>query len=310
MGEEVLPLIHLSRVVGRRREARISGLMLILPLFLVLLVLEWALDAGSRGSITGAGTAWPCSVGILCKFSAFLGTLHWPLDTVDMGHFGISFLELLILFEQLAGHRFLSEKVTWPHVRAYLPVFSSVPVSEGNEIRHGCQFISSLLELFGFLPCGVGSHTSRLRHLGWNQCSLVFLPGRWNLVTISAFKAICGVLGYPNGSAAELLHGTLSLRHCTFIFTLHFLPWSLPTVGNGSGKRWYVTLGHVPDDRSYVVKMVRLTRKTRPGVSSHCNPDPGHPTLRRWKRLRPPSSEGVGGEVGGPRNLFPRLVVG
>ena len=39
-------------------------------------------------------------------------------------------------------------------------------------------------------------------------------------------------------------------------------------------------------------------------------PDPGHPTLRRWKRLRPPSSEGVGCEVGEPRNLFPRLGVG
>ena len=55
---------------------------------------------------------------------------------------------------------------------------------------------------------------------------------------------------------------------------------------------------------------VGLTRKTRPGVSSRSNPDPGHPTLRRWKRLRPPSSEGVGGEVGEPRNLFPRLGVG
>ena len=58
------------------------------------------------------------------------------------------------------------------------------------------------------------------------------------------------------------------------------------------------------------VKRVRLTRKTRPGVSSHSIPDPGHPTPRRRKRLRPPSSEGVGGEVGKPRNIFPRLGVG
>ena len=41
-------------------------------------------------------------------------------------------------------------------------------------------------------------------------------------------------------------------------------------------------------------KRVRLTRKTRPGVSSHSNPDPGHPTPRRWKRLRSPSSEREG----------------
>ena len=39
-------------------------------------------------------------------------------------------------------------------------------------------------------------------------------------------------------------------------------------------------------------------------------PDQGHSTPRRWKRLRPPSSKGVGGQVGEPRNLFPRLGVG
>ena len=89
-----------------------------------------------------------------------------------MGHFGVSFLELLILFEQWAGHRLLSEKVTRPHV---LP---SVPVSEGIEIRHGCQFLSSLVRALDklpggigrFLPCTLGTHLSRLRHVGWNQC--------------------------------------------------------------------------------------------------------------------------------------------
>ena len=52
-------------------------------------------------------------------------------------------------------------------------------MSEGIEIRHGCQSISSLVRALAkfpgglgrFLPCGLGSHTSRLRHLGWNQCS-------------------------------------------------------------------------------------------------------------------------------------------
>ena len=85
------------------------------------------------GHITGADiSAWPCSVGILVRFTSFLGTLHWPSGSVDLGHFGISFLELLILFEQWAGHRLLSEKVTRPHVRAGRPIlFLSVPVSEG-----------------------------------------------------------------------------------------------------------------------------------------------------------------------------------
>ena len=60
-------------------------------------------------AITGVDiAAWPYSVGILCKFTAFLGTLHWPMGSDDMGHLGVSFLELLILFEQWAGHRLLS----------------------------------------------------------------------------------------------------------------------------------------------------------------------------------------------------------
>ena len=42
-------------------------------------------------------------------------------------------------------------------------------------------------------------------------------------------------------------------------------------------------------------KRVRLTRKTRPGVISHYNPDPGHPTPRRWKILRSPFLRGRGG---------------
>ena len=92
----------------------------------------------------------------------------------------VPFWELLILFEQWAGHRLLSEKVIKPHVRANRPILiPSVPASEGTEIRHGCQFISSLVRALGkvpggggrFLPCRLGSHMSRLRHLGWNQCS-------------------------------------------------------------------------------------------------------------------------------------------
>ena len=107
------------------------------------------------GCISGADiAAWPESVGILCKFTAFLGSLHWPVDAVDMGHFGVSFLELLILFEQRAGHRLLSEKVTRPHVRANRPILiPSVPVSEGIETRHGCQFISSLVGALAKLLC-------------------------------------------------------------------------------------------------------------------------------------------------------------
>ena len=117
-------------------------------------------------------------------------------------------------------------------------------------------------------------------------------------------------MGILKVSALELLDGTLKLRHCTEVFTMRFPPWTLPWVGTGDGNGRFVTTGHLPDAGSDVGKRVRLTRKTRPSVVSHVYPDPGHSTPRRWKRLRPPSSEGEGGEVGGPRNLFPRLGVG
>ena len=63
-------------------------------------------------------------------------------------------------------------------------------------------------------------------------------------------------------------------------------------VGDGGGKRRFIT----PDlpETGNMGKRVRLTRKTRSGVSCHSIPDQGHPTPRRWKRLRSPSSEGVG----------------
>ena len=62
-------------------------------------------------------------------------------------------------------------------------------------------------------------------------------------------EAVCEVLGYPEGSALELLDGTLKLRHCPTLFTMHFPSWSLPRVGNGGGKRQFITPGHLSDGR-------------------------------------------------------------
>ena len=74
---------------------------------------------------------------------------------MTLGHFGVSFLELLILVEQWAGHLLLSEKVIRPHVRANCPILiPSVPVSEGIEIRHGCQFL--IVAWFVPLPSCLG----------------------------------------------------------------------------------------------------------------------------------------------------------
>ena len=249
------------------------------------------------GHITGADiSAWPYSIGILVRFTSFLCTLHWPSGSVDLGHDGISFLELLILFEQWAGHRLLGEKVTRPHVRAGRPIsVSSVPVSDGIAIRHGCQFISSLVRALGklpgglgrFLPCQVGTHLSRLRHLGWNQCSHGLTSRPLESCHHLCLSAVCGLLGYPKGSAAELLDGALKLRCCTTPFSSRFPTWSLPPVGNGRIRNFDAATGHSVGEGSNMVKRVRLTRKTRVSVSPVSIPDQGHSTPRRWKRLRP-----------------------
>ena len=123
-------------------------------------------------------------------------------------------------------------------------------------------------------------------------------------------KAVCGVLGYPTGAAAELLDGTLKLRYCTTVFPNRFFSWVLLTSGSGVGKRYAVTSDILLDCKSNFGKQVWLTRKRRPGIPVHDVRDPGHPTARRWKRLHPPDSSGAGRKVGEPRNLFPRLEVG
>ena len=86
---------------------------------------------------------------------------------------------------------------------------------------------------------------SRLRHVGWNQCSHGLDSRPLESCHHQCLKAVCGVLGYPKGSALELLDGTLKLRHCTDLFTKRFLPWSLPWVGSGDGKRHFVSTDHL-----------------------------------------------------------------
>ena len=116
--------------------------------------------------------------------------------------------------------------VTRPHVRANRPIsISSVPVSEGVEIRRRCKFISGLVRALAklpggsgrFLPCRVGTSMSRLRHLGWGQCSHGLASGPLESSHHQCLKAVCGVLGYPSGAASELLDGTLKLRYCTTV---------------------------------------------------------------------------------------------
>ena len=148
-------------------------------------------------------------------------------------------------------------------------------------------------------------------HFGWEQCS----RGLTSRPLENCLQAVCQILGHPRGAAMELLDGTLELCHCTRLFTRSFSPWVLSRFGRGSGSgKWsMVVCCNLLDCRGNFGKRVRLTRKRHPGIPALSYPDPGlvgHPTPRRWKRLHPRDSSGVGREVGEPRNIFLGLGLG
>ena len=102
-------------------------------------------------------------------------------------------------------------------------------------------------------------------------------------------------MGYPRGSAAELLDGALKLRCCTAPFSKRFPTWTLPPVGNGRIRSFGVATDHSLDEGSNVVKRVRLTRKTHVGVSIGLQSGPGALNAKAMEKIALPSSEGVGG---------------
>ena len=48
---------------------------------------------------------WPFSTGALVKLAAFLSSLSWPSEVTDLGPGGVSYVELLILYERWAGEK-------------------------------------------------------------------------------------------------------------------------------------------------------------------------------------------------------------
>ena len=53
---------------------------------------------------------WPYTLGLLVEWVAFSGSLHWLVGGVDLGVGGVSFVQLLILYELWAGERLILEK--------------------------------------------------------------------------------------------------------------------------------------------------------------------------------------------------------
>ena len=78
---------------------------------------------------------WPYTPGLLVKWVSFLGSLHWPVHGRDLGVSGISYVELLILYELWAGERLVLEKAHPRYLRPGRPIsVSAVPFGPGIDI--------------------------------------------------------------------------------------------------------------------------------------------------------------------------------
>ena len=118
---------------------------------------------------------WPYTPGLLIKWVSFLNTLHWPVGNLDLGVGGISYVELLILYELWAGERLRLEKAHPRYLRPGRQIsVSAVPFGPGIDIWRSCRLIGALMRslcllpggLVRFVPCSIGANHCRLRHNG------------------------------------------------------------------------------------------------------------------------------------------------
>ena len=85
---------------------------------------------------------WPYSVSLLVKWVDFLGSLHWPVGGADLWVGGVSYVEMLILYELWDGERLTFEKA---HPRCRRPgrpiAVSAVPCGPGIDIWRSCRLL-------------------------------------------------------------------------------------------------------------------------------------------------------------------------
>ena len=153
----------------------------------------------------------------------FLGSLHWPAGDLDLGVGGVSYVELLILYELWAGERLSLEKAHPRYLRPGRSIsVSAVPFGPGIDIWRSCRFFGALDEvsllcclvgLVRFMPCSIGANHCRLRHIGWEKCGHgLTCPGLERVLLSLFLNVLLGLFRYPPGSGRALLAGTLLLR--------------------------------------------------------------------------------------------------
>ena len=178
VGTSINPLVWCAGGAPKRRRVAVRN-----RAFFYLGRLIIGLVFGSTVAVTPRSChdieVWPCFVGMLVKWVAFLHSLHWPADGCNLGVGGVSCVELLILFEVWAGERLELEKAVPRNRRPGRSIsVSAVPFGPGTDIWRSCRFIGALMRslclLLGglrrFVPCSIGANHCRLRHIGSERC--------------------------------------------------------------------------------------------------------------------------------------------
>ena len=271
---------------------------------------------------------WPFTTGALVNLAAFLSSLHWPDEVTDLGPGGVSYVELLILYERWAGERLRIEESLPKYRRPGRPIsVLAAPLCPDADIWKLCRYFGHMLRalvrlpggLGRFLPGRIGANHGRLRHIGWEKCCHELACRPRETSGEGFLSDLLGLLGYPTGSGGALLDGSLKLRYNTFPFARRKPTWRLPTGGSvpgivagfGAPEHASGARGGLGSDGGNFVgrgfKRVRLTKKTPcpeiyrvsakpiPDASRHDplgvgSPGPGRVVSRRVHGVSSPGS--------------------
>ena len=241
VGTDPDPLVWCSGAKGKRRRV-------------IEAILEFAMLPGPRRlwvggwhrwpditiSVEDVGR-WPFSPGALVKLAAFLSSLSWPGEVADLRNFGVSYVELLVLYERCAGERLQVEESTPKYRRPGRPIsVSAVPLCPDVDIWKLCQH-------FGNMMRALQGPAWRFREVhpwsSWGQIMvgcvmlvgigavMVSLVDLGTLLLNGFLSDLLGSLGYPKGSGSALLDGTLKLKYHTFLFERRKPNWRLTSPG-------------------------------------------------------------------------------
>ena len=172
---------------------------------------------------------WPYSVGLLVKFCSFLSSLHWPSTVDDLGVGGVSYVELLILYERWAGERLVLEMSVSKSRRLHRPIsVSAVPDGPSIDIWRSCRFLGAMIRALAdlpvglgrFLPSRIGANHCRLRSIGWERCGHGLTSRPLEASDAGFVDDLVFLFGYPIGSGHSLVDGSLRMRYCSANFFL------------------------------------------------------------------------------------------